>query len=143
MVDGAALGTRHTERPLFLFEPQPACRPALARARVPNQVVVPAAVSDEEGSATIFADTPGSCVASVHRRRDSYFGDMTAHQEKVPVITARALPRGEQLSRVSGDAGVPHAAQARRQETDGVRRRVSSGRVRGKSAAHHVTGAEE
>ncbi|MEV1051974.1 FkbM family methyltransferase [Streptomyces sp. NPDC049887] len=81
----SALGTRNGR--YFLFEPQPACRPALARTRVPNQVVIPAAVSDEEGSATIFADTPGSGVASVHRRRDSYFGDMTAHQEKVPVTT--------------------------------------------------------
>jgi FkbM family methyltransferase len=81
----SALGTR-TGR-FFLFEPQPACQSALAGAGIPNQVVIPAAVSDEEGSATIFADTPGSGVASVHRRRDSYFCDMTAHQEKVPVTT--------------------------------------------------------
>ncbi|WP_051371599.1 FkbM family methyltransferase [Streptomyces sp. 142MFCol3.1] len=71
----------------FLFEPQPACRAALARTKVPNQVVVPAAVGEQEGATTIFADTPGSGVASVHRRRDSYFGDLTAHQEEVPVTT--------------------------------------------------------
>ncbi|MFE6127883.1 FkbM family methyltransferase [Streptomyces sp. NPDC056437] len=81
----SALGTRNGR--YFLFEPQPACWPALARDQVPNQVIIPAAVSDVEGSATIFADAPGSGVASVHRRRDSYFGDMMAHQQRVPVTT--------------------------------------------------------
>ncbi|MFJ8076233.1 FkbM family methyltransferase [Streptomyces sp. NPDC096176] len=80
-----ALGTR-TGR-FFMFEPQPACQSALAGTPVPNQVIIPAAVSNEEGSVTIFADAPGSGVASVHKRRDSYFGDMTAHQETVAVTT--------------------------------------------------------
>ncbi|MER6059616.1 FkbM family methyltransferase [Streptomyces sp. NPDC001792] len=81
----AALGT--SAGSFFMFEPQSACQPTLTRMSDSRRVLIPAAVGDKPGSATIFSDTPGSGVASVHMRRDSYFGDLTAYQDLVPVTT--------------------------------------------------------
>ena len=80
-----ALGARAGS--FFMFEPQSACRPALAGMSDSHRVLIPAAVGDQPGSTTIFSDAPGSKVASIHMRRDSYFGDLTAHQDMVPVTT--------------------------------------------------------
>ncbi|MEV6054373.1 FkbM family methyltransferase [Streptomyces sp. NPDC052107] len=71
----------------FMFEPQSACQPALGGITDSQRVIVRAAVGDKSGSANVFCDTPGSGVASIHRRRDSYFGDLTSHQETVRVTT--------------------------------------------------------
>lgn len=128
-VGGRRGRTRHTERPPLPLRTT-AGQPAGTRQGTGAEPgVVPAAVNDEEGSATISADAPGPGRGIRHRHRDSCFDDMTAHQEKVPVTTTRAPPRGEQPPRVPGDAGVRRAAHARRRETGGVRRRVGSGRV--------------
>lgn len=81
----AALGTGKGR--FFLFEPQPACLSALAAMSVANHVLIPAAVGNTQGQVTIFADTPGSGLASLHKRRDSYFGDVTAHRESVSLTT--------------------------------------------------------
>lgn len=93
-----ALGTR-TGR-FFLFEPQPACLSALAtRSAAAADVLIPAAVGSTRGQVTIFADTPGSGLASLHRRRDSYFGDVTTHRESVPLTT---------LDQETEDRGIKH-----------------------------------
>lgn len=81
----AALGAGRGR--LYLFEPQSACHTTLAARAAPNHVVIPKAVGDRLGTVTLFADAPGSGLASLNRRRDSYFGDMTAHQESVPLTT--------------------------------------------------------
>jgi FkbM family methyltransferase len=71
----------------YQFEPQSACLPVLRARQDASRVVIPCAVGKARGEATIYADIPGSGVASLNRRQDSYFGDMSAHQETVPLTT--------------------------------------------------------
>jgi len=84
----------------YLCEPQPACQRELATLAVPRAAVIAAAVSDRPGQATIMASAPGAGSASLFERRDSYFGDTTAHREVVPVTTIDDIVAEHRLDRV-------------------------------------------
>jgi FkbM family methyltransferase len=71
----------------YLFEPQEECQGALARTGLPNSTVIQAALGDHSGEAVLSGARPGYGAASIYERHDTYFGDMSAHQEKVNVVT--------------------------------------------------------
>ena len=73
---------------LFLFEPSSACQAILRQRSFPRSVLIPAAVGEQAGEAELTAPAPGSPVASLYPRRDTYhqFGEH-AHRETVPVVT--------------------------------------------------------
>jgi hypothetical protein len=54
--------------------------------------VVRAAASEQSGTAELISDQPGSPIASLHPRRDSYFqGSPATRREQVPVTTVDRL----------------------------------------------------
>jgi FkbM family methyltransferase len=71
----------------YLFEPQEECQVALRRAGLPNATVIQAALGDHAGEAVLSGAAPGYGAASIYERHDTYFGDMSAHQERVSMVT--------------------------------------------------------
>ncbi len=84
----------------FLFEPQLACQEVLGELALPNKTVIRAAVGDHAGEALLSGASPGYGAASLYERHDTYFGDMSAHQEKVEVVTLDDVTRDHGLERV-------------------------------------------
>jgi FkbM family methyltransferase len=84
----------------LLFEPQQACQEALRQISLPNLTVVQAALGDETGEAVLSGASPGYGAASIYERRDTYFGDMSAHQERVAVVTLDDAIRDRSIDRV-------------------------------------------
>ncbi len=84
----------------FLFEPQQACQETLRTLEVPNKTVIRAAVGEHPGEALLSGASPGYGAASLYERHDTYFGDMSAFQEKVEVVTLDDAIRAHGLERV-------------------------------------------
>jgi FkbM family methyltransferase len=84
----------------FLFEPQQACQEALRRIGLPNSTVVRAALGDQPGEAVLSGESPGYGAASIYDRRDTYFGDMSAHKERVAMVTIDDTIRDHSIDRV-------------------------------------------
>lgn len=84
----------------FLIEPHQVCQEALLRLGLPNQTVIRAALGDQPREAVLYGDSPGSGAASLYERHDTYFGDMSAHQELVPVVTLDDMIRDHCISRL-------------------------------------------
>lgn len=85
---------------LFLFEPAPVHRAALAALAGERCVHVPLALGDQNGSATLFSDREGSGCASLHRRRVEHFGMTFVPQAEVEVCTLDAFAERECLAQV-------------------------------------------
>ena len=83
-LDAVLIGREAT---YFLFEPQRACQEALSQLNMQNVTVVEAALGEKPGEVVLSADVPGSAVASVYERHESYFGDVSAHHERVAMVT--------------------------------------------------------
>jgi FkbM family methyltransferase len=75
----------------FLIEPQSSCQSVLKGLQLPNATIIRAALGEETGEMTLYADSVGAVTASVYERRDSFVGDVTAHTEIVPVTTLDAM----------------------------------------------------
>ena len=84
----------------FLFEPQQACQEALRRIGLPNSTVIRAALGDQPGEAVLSGESPGYGAASIYDRRDTYFGDMSAHKERVAMVTIDDTIRDHSIDRV-------------------------------------------
>jgi FkbM family methyltransferase len=83
---------------LFLFEPLPACRDQIAGKKLPaTACVVPAAVGEHAGKASIHFSRPTDGSASLHARQDSFFEDRTYAQLEVDVITIDDFITEQQL----------------------------------------------
>lgn len=91
---------RNPDARYLLVEPQRACRPSLLELDLPGVEVIGVGISDVAGTATLLADVPGSGAASLYTRRESYFGDMTSHQEQVVVSTVDELLDQRSVDRV-------------------------------------------
>src|SRR5208282_6444518 len=75
------------ELKFFLFEPQQACQPELARLPLKHKVITKAAVGDWIGDAPLYSPGPGWGNASLYNRRDTEFVQLTfSVAEVVPVI---------------------------------------------------------
>jgi hypothetical protein len=57
---------------LFLFEPSSTCQTILRQRNFPGSVLIPAAVGALAGEAELISPAPGSPVASLYVRRDTY-----------------------------------------------------------------------
>ena len=88
------------EARFFLFEPQEECQQSLHRSGLPNSVVIQAALGDHAGHAVLSGAAPGYGAASIYERHDTYFADMTAHQEQVSVVTLDEVIDQHSIDRV-------------------------------------------
>jgi FkbM family methyltransferase len=91
---------RDSDPIFYLFEPQTSCQEHLTRLPIPNKTIIRAAVADQPGEATISGAAPGSGSASLYERHETYFDDMTAYQEQVPVVTLDTVIRDHNVARV-------------------------------------------
>ncbi len=62
--------------------------------------VIKAALGQQPGETTVSGAAPGFPAASVYERHDTYFGDMSAHQERVPLVTLDDAIRDNSLERI-------------------------------------------
>jgi len=83
----------------FLFEPQSACQDILAALPI-RKVLLPVALGSAPGEVTIAGVEPGFGAASIYERHDTYFGDMSAHQELVPVVTLDSVIAEHRIEKV-------------------------------------------
>lgn len=61
----------------FLFEPQLQCRKLIEGRKLHNAILIPHAVSSSSGETIeLFVSGEASALASLHQRRDSYFGTL-------------------------------------------------------------------
>jgi FkbM family methyltransferase len=84
----------------FLFEPQQACQETLQGIGLPHSTVIRAALGDQPGDAVLSGASPGYGAASIYERHDTYFGDMSAHQESVTLVTLDDTIRDHSIDRV-------------------------------------------
>lgn len=80
----AMLGSRPAH--FFLVEPQASCQEAL-RALPLNKTILQTAIGDRVGQVAISGESAGFGATSIYVRRDTYFGDMTSHEELTPITT--------------------------------------------------------
>jgi FkbM family methyltransferase len=72
---------------LLLIEPQARCIQALSKIQFPRKHIVPVALSDRPGRATLFSAQPGWCAASLFERRDSQFSALRQSETAVAMRT--------------------------------------------------------
>lgn len=89
----------HADPRFFLFEPQLACQEVLSKLPM-KKTVVRIALGDQSGEAVISGAAPGHGAASLFERHDTYFEDMTAHQERVSVTTLDNFVSRNRIDRV-------------------------------------------
>lgn len=73
---------------LFMLEPSPGCRAEIAtKSSLNNAIVIPAAASAHAGKASLYFSDPTDGTASLHRRGDTFFHDLTYSQMEVETVT--------------------------------------------------------
>ena len=85
---------------LLMIEPQARCIQALNDIRFPPKEIIPAAVSDRSGDATLFSAQPGWGAASLFERRDSFFSALPQSETAVSTTTLDAIIEGTGLSTI-------------------------------------------
>jgi FkbM family methyltransferase len=72
---------------IIQIEPSAHCCSILRALDLPQATCIEAAVGDRPGIATLYSPEPGSALASLYPRRDSYHQSYTLKEEKVKVVT--------------------------------------------------------
>ena len=72
---------------LFQFEPAQHCRNILSGLELPDTILIEAAAGNYNGKAELYLPAPGSGIASLHHRRDSYFQELEYVKEQIVVVT--------------------------------------------------------
>lgn len=72
---------------IYMFEPQPDCQQRIKERNLKNTVLLPVAVDSKKGMIKIFTDGSTSGLASVHKRKDSYFKDVVFSTIDVASLT--------------------------------------------------------
>jgi FkbM family methyltransferase len=85
---------------IYAFEPSAAHAAAIAKLPSTLAEHVPKAVSDHEGSTTLFSDERGSGLASLHKRRLEHHGVAHRAQEVVRTITLDAFCAERGIDRI-------------------------------------------
>lgn len=70
-----------------LFEPQPACQAAIVSHGVPEFTLVGRAVSSACGTGEMYTAGATAAIASLHRRRDSYFDSLEFSPLEIETVT--------------------------------------------------------
>jgi FkbM family methyltransferase len=101
---GAAVGqwsqTFLDHRPdarMVMIEPQPSSYAAIERLALPGATLLPSALGDQPGTATLHAPKEAAVVASFHKRRDSRWKDLKYDSFEVPVTTVSEIARAHEL----------------------------------------------
>lgn len=95
----AELLSHYQPRQLLLVEPDPG-NAAKLRNRFPTVPLVQAALSREEGTATLFADVPGSGLASLHNRDLSHVGRSMSAGPAVATTTLAKVMHSHDLTQI-------------------------------------------
>ncbi len=92
-----ALGSPAT---IFLFEPAPGAVERLRREPIAGARIVPMALGETSGLLPLYATTTADKAASLHVRRDSFFGDLSQSSEMVEVTTLDDFLAGQGIGMV-------------------------------------------
>lgn len=85
----------------FLFEPQPACQTIIEEKKISNSTLIPRAVSSVAGrTIELFVGDETSGIASLHPRRDSYFGEVEFSAIDVSTVTIDDVVEEYELDRI-------------------------------------------
>lgn len=84
----------------FLIEPSETLQPTLADLPMPDKTILPVALGERAGEATLLSDAPGSEAASLHTRRDTYHQGGGAVAQLVTVSTLDALVAEQGLTQI-------------------------------------------
>jgi exopolysaccharide biosynthesis WecB/TagA/CpsF family protein len=84
----------------LIVEPAEEACAVIQELRLPNVELIRAALSDHQGTATLF--TPGNCsgLASLHRRDDTFARQLDFEERKVPVTTLDSLIESHGIDRI-------------------------------------------
>lgn len=86
---------------IYQFEPSSASVASLReRFKMPEITVVRSAVSDKNGTANLYFNTPGSVLASLYRRRLDHFHIAIDNVEEVPTVTIDSFVADHGVSRI-------------------------------------------
>jgi FkbM family methyltransferase len=83
-----------------LFEPQAACRAAITAHGMSSWDVIGKAASSASGTASLYAPSAASGIASLHERRDSYFEDLSFSRLEVETVTLDGVIADRQVAQV-------------------------------------------
>ena len=91
---------RDEDARFFLIEPQSVCQDSISRLPIKHLTRIRAALGDQPGEGELLARQAGFPAASLYPRRDSNFGDMTAHREQVTVTTLDDIVAEYRIERI-------------------------------------------
>jgi FkbM family methyltransferase len=101
---GAAVGEwsrtfldRRPDARMFMVEPQPSSQAAIRQLVLPGATLLPCALGDRPGVATLHAPKDAGVVASFHKRRDSRWKDLQFDSFDVSVTTVSEIARERDL----------------------------------------------
>lgn len=104
----------------YLLEPSAALQSTLAALPIADKVILPVALGERAGEATLRSDAPGSEAASLHVRRDSYHQRGEGASQQVTVTTLDTVVAEQRLAQIDylkidvegHELAVLHGAQA-------------------------------
>ncbi len=95
------LAKRIKKATYYLFEPQPGCHSYIIEKDIPNMTLFPYAVSSSPGeSIDLFSTSEHAALASIYRRRDSYFQGEPYHVIEVCTTTIDTIVQYNDIKRV-------------------------------------------
>ncbi|WP_407885207.1 FkbM family methyltransferase [Scytonema sp. NUACC26] len=72
---------------VYLFEPSNACQKEIYQLNLPNTVLIPLAIGKEQSKGILYSSCPTSGIASLYKRRDSYFQQEEFSEFEVCITT--------------------------------------------------------
>jgi len=85
---------------IFMFEPQPNCKPEIMAKNIPNATLIPCAVSSAKGPAKLHTCDHAAYIASLHPRLDSYFKKNQFIDIEVNTVTIDDMVKEHALERI-------------------------------------------
>ena len=83
---------------LFLFEPSPECQAHIQGLHLPGTRLVPCAVGESNGKATLHTSSGLDASASLHARNETYFQDRIYHSIEVETVTLDSVIQDEGIA---------------------------------------------
>jgi len=82
-----ALQALYPEAQFFMFEPQPGCQSILANLHISKSTLIPSAVGSANGKLKLYSPNAVSGIASLYKRRDSYFKHKKYKVTETDIVT--------------------------------------------------------
>ncbi len=83
----ALIHSMRNDATVYMFEPAPDCHDAIRALNLPRSILIPMAVSDTPGSATLYSSAERNSGASLEKRTDTLYADRNFAEHKVGVTT--------------------------------------------------------